>query len=150
MPRIQPAKQQDHPYLLVLWGDSVRATHHFLSEAEIQLLVPVVRDMALPNLEVFVLDDESQGIVGFMGLDGASLEALFIAPSYFRRGGGKLLVDYARQLKGQLSVSVNEQNPAALAFYESLGFKVMSRSDVDHQGNPYPILNLCQNLNQAN
>lgn len=133
---------------MAVWAASVRATHHFLSEADIQALHPVVRDEALPTLEVWVLHDASLGIVGFMGLDGASLEALFISPAFFRKGGGKLLIDHARQLKGPLSVSVNEQNPAALAFYESNGFTVTGRSDTDGQGRPFPLLHL-QDLSLA-
>lgn len=35
---------------------------------------------------------------------------------------------------------VNEQNPNAKEFYEHLGFEVYRRSEIDEQGNPYPIL----------
>lgn len=41
---------------------------------------------------------------------------------------------------GQLAV--NEQNPVAKGFYEHMGFEVVSRSPLDDQGNPYPILNM--------
>jgi putative acetyltransferase len=144
MPQIQVAQNEDHPRLLAVWLDSVRATHHFLQEKEIQALLPVVRDVALPGLEVWVLHDESLGIVGFMGLDGANVEALFISPGFFRRGGGKLLIEHARRLKGRLSVSVNEQNPSALAFYEANGFTVASRSPLDGQGHARPLLHLTE------
>jgi putative acetyltransferase len=144
MTRIQAARNEDHPRLLTLWLDSVRATHHFLSEEDIQSLLPVVRDLALPQLKVWVLRDDALGIVGFMGLAGAGIEALFISPSFFRRGGGKLLIEHARRLKGPLSVSVNEQNPSALAFYEANGFTVTSRSAVDGQGRPFPLLHLSE------
>lgn len=77
-----------------------------------------------------------------MGLDGANLEALFISPSFFRRGGGRSLIEHARTLKGPLSVSVNEGNPPALSFYESNGFKIISRSPYDAQGRPYPLLHM--------
>ena len=35
---------------------------------------------------------------------------------------------------------VNEQNPQARGFYEHMGFAVRERSELDEQGNPYPIL----------
>ncbi|SPU55612.1 Uncharacterized N-acetyltransferase YjaB [Brevundimonas vesicularis] len=41
-----------------------------------------------------------------------------------------------------LTVDVNEQNIQALGFYERLGFKVTSRSAVEGQGRPYPLLHL--------
>ena len=35
---------------------------------------------------------------------------------------------------------IYEQNPNAKVFYEHLGFKVYKRTELDEQGNPYPIL----------
>lgn len=144
MPRIELARNDEHPRLLEVWLESVRATHRFLTEEDIQTLLPLVRDEALPALEVWVLHDEVLGIVGFMGLAGAGIEALFLSPAYFRRGGGRMLLEHARKLKGPLSVSVNEQNPAARAFYEANGFTFVSRSAVDGQGRPFPLLHLQQ------
>ncbi|OUQ22794.1 GNAT family N-acetyltransferase [Lachnoclostridium sp. An131] len=37
-------------------------------------------------------------------------------------------------------LTVNEQNPQARGFYEHMGFRVYRRTDLDEQGNPYPIL----------
>jgi putative acetyltransferase len=39
-------------------------------------------------------------------------------------------------------VDVNEQNPDAITFYLKYGFKIISRSETDSEGNPYPILHL--------
>ena len=36
-------------------------------------------------------------------------------------------------------VTVNEQNPQAVGFYEHLGFKTYKRTDHDEEGNPYPL-----------
>jgi putative acetyltransferase len=80
--------------------------------------------------------------VGFLGLAGASVEALFLAPEFRRRGGGRMLLDHARRLKGRLTVDVNEQNPEALRFYEACGFEVVGRSEVDGEGRPFPLLHL--------
>lgn len=136
---IRAATDGDHAALLTIWLRSVRASHLFLSEEEIQELLPIVRDQALPSMELWVLDEESE-LVGFAGLDGTKLEALFIAPEYFRRGAGRLLVQHARSLKGPLSVDVNEQNPEAVKFYEAMGFHRVGRSDLDGAGRPYPLL----------
>lgn len=131
----------DREVLLAIWLRSVRASHTFLTEQDIQELLPLVRDCALPALELWVLTHEGEPI-GFAGLDGSKLEALFLDPAYFRRGGGRLLVEHARGLKGQLVVDVNEQNPQALRFYEALGFHVIGRSEVDGSGRPFPLLHL--------
>jgi putative acetyltransferase len=79
-----------------------------------------------------------------MGLDGNQLAALFIAPTSFRRGGGKAMLEHARKLKGALQVDVNEQNPRAVAFYLSNGFVVNGRSPTDSLGLPFPLLHLTE------
>ena len=139
---IRKAQPEDHHALLAIWEQSVRASHDFLSEQDIRRLLIVVRDQALPCLEVWVLCDETETPIGFMGLSGNKLEALFIAPARFRQGAGKLMLHHARKLKGRLLVDVNEQNPQALAFYERQGFRVVGRSALDGQGKPYPLLHM--------
>ena len=131
----------DHERLVELWLRSVRATHTFLTEEQIQELLPLVREQALPALEIWVLTREDE-LVGFSGLDGNKLEALFLDPSFHRQGGGKLLVDHARKLKGPLTVDVNEQHPEAQKFYEAMGFELIGRSDFDSAGRPYPLLHM--------
>lgn len=44
---------------------------------------------------------------------------------------------------GEVYVDVNEQNEQAHRFYLSQGFKQVGRSELDDDGRPYPILNLC-------
>ena len=41
---------------------------------------------------------------------------------------------------GVRELTVNEQNPQAVAFYEHLGFTICKRTDLDEEGNPYPLL----------
>ena len=138
---IRPAAALDRARLLTVWLASVRATHDFLTEADIQSLLPVVRDVALPRLEVW-LAELPEGVAGFVALTDAHVEALFVDPAFFRRGCGQALIAHARHRKGALTVDVNEQNPSALAFYQSNGFEVEGRSPVDANGNPFPLLHL--------
>jgi putative acetyltransferase len=137
---IRPATPADFDDLFDIWLASVRVSHSFLSESEIQALAPLVREAALPNLELWVLQLADGKPVGFFGLDGTKLEALFIAPDHQGQGGGKMLVEFARKLKGPLTVDVNEQNPKAIAFYERNGFIRTGRSETDSGGRPYPLL----------
>jgi len=37
-------------------------------------------------------------------------------------------------------LTVNEQNPKEKGFYEYLGFKIYKKTELDEQGNHYPIL----------
>jgi putative acetyltransferase len=139
---IREALHADHDALVDIWLRSVRASHAFLTEDDIQSLLPLVRDAALDELELWTLCEDGGAPIGFLGLSGASVEALFIAPEWMRRGGGRMLLDHARRLKGALVVDVNEQNPEALRFYEACGFEVVGRSEVDRDGRPFPLLHL--------
>lgn len=140
---LRAATREDHPALLAIWLRAVRATHAFLTEPDIQALHPLVRDHALPALELWVLEEDG-ACAGWMGLDGAKLEALFIDPDRAGRGHGRRLVEQARALKGPLTLDVNEQNPSAVAFYRRLGFRVVGRSDLDSQGRPFPLLHMAE------
>ena len=139
---IREATLADHEGILDVWLRSVRATHGFLTEEHIQELLPQVRDAALPALELWVLCAGNGEIVGFLGMAGASIEALFLSPGILRRGAGRTLVEHARRLKGALTVDVNEENVDALRFYEACGFEVVGRSPVDGGGRPFPLLHL--------
>jgi putative acetyltransferase len=139
---IREAHPNDRDALLEIWLRSVRATHTFLTDDDIQALLPLVRDMALVELELWVLCSDVGKPIGFLGLSGGKVEALFLAPEHHRRGGGRMLLDHARQLQGPLTVDVNEQNPAGLHFFEACGFEVVGRSELDGQGRPFPLLHL--------
>src|SRR5262245_55894291 len=129
--------------LLNIWLRSVRATHRFLTDPDVQALLPVVRDHALPEMrELWVLCTEDSEPIGFMGLSDDSVDALFIAPEHLRRGGGRMLIEHARRLKGSLRVDVNEQNPEAIRFYAATGFQVIGRSAVDGDGRPFPLIHM--------
>lgn len=130
----------DRETLLDIWLRSVRATHTFLGEPDVQGLLPAVRDyLSSPDSELWTLCSERTTPTGFMGLADNNVEALFVAPEHARRGGGRLLLEHARKLKGPLRVDVNEQNPEAVRFYEANGFQVIGRSPVNAGGRPFPF-----------
>jgi putative acetyltransferase len=106
-------------------------------------MLPQVR-AALPALELWVLAGPDGSAVGFLGLAGAKVEALFLAPEVLRRGGGRMMLEHARRLKGPLTVDVNEQNQTAVRFYLACGFVQVGRSEVDGDGRPFPLLHLSE------
>lgn len=140
---IRPAVPTDHADLLAIWERSVRATHAFLSEADIAELRPLVaEELASGSFELWVLAETGE-VCGWMGLAGSTIEGLFLAPEARGRGGGRRLVEHAQSLNaGALTVDVNEQNPEAQGFYERLGFVVVGRSETDGSGRPFPLLHL--------
>ena len=140
---IRRATPDDRNVLFDLWLRSVRATHTFVSEADIQSFMPLVRDyLASTKTEFWALCDADGAVMGFAGMAGPRLESLFLAPEFHRRGGGRRLVEHMRALRGELTVDVNEQNTPAIAFYRACGFVVEGRSELDETGRPYPLLHM--------
>lgn len=127
--------------LLKIWEASVRASHKFLSEAEINQLTPQAKS-ALQQIETLWVVQDGELPVGFMGVQEQKIEMPFLHPDYFRKGIGKMLVERAfSELKVEY-VDVNEQNPSATRFYERMGFKTFKRNECDSEGNPFPILEM--------
>jgi putative acetyltransferase len=141
---IRRAQVTEHAALVELWERAVRATHAFLAEADIVHLRPLVAEyFASATTDLWVLTDQANVPVGFLGLAGDSIAALFMDPVHRGQGGGRRLVSHAQELcGGDLTVDVNEQNVTARGFYEALGFAVVGRSPVDDMGRPFPILHM--------
>lgn len=139
---IRQATNADHPYLLNIWLRSVRATHHFLKESDIEELLPQLRDIYLPAVELWVAVDAEDCPLGFVGLNENHVEMLFIEPGLRGKGIGRTLLDHARRSRSQMSVDVNEQNPDAVGFYLHYGFIQTGRSPLDGEGRPFPLLHL--------
>ncbi len=126
--------------LLNIWEQSVRATHLFLSEKEIIQIKKYV-PQALNGVEHLVIaENEKSQPIGFMGVENNRLEMLFIFPEQRGKGLGKFLIQYGIENYKINEVTVNEQNPQAVGFYQHLGFKTYRRTDFDEVGNPYPLL----------
>lgn len=139
---IRQATKVDHPQLLDIWLRSVRATHHFLQESDIEALLPQLRDIYLPAVELWVAVDAEDCPLGFIGLNENHVEMLFIEPDLRGKGIGRALLDQARSSRSQMSVDVNEQNPEAVGFYLHYGFVQTGRSPLDGEGRPFPLLHL--------
>lgn len=126
--------------LTAVWESSVRATHLFLSDAEIENIKTYI-PQALANVARLIVMEDEEGIpVAFMGIEGQKLEMLFVSSQKRGQGLGKRLLRYGIEKYGINELGVNEQNPLAKGFYEHMGFEVCQRTDEDEQGNPYPVL----------
>ncbi|MBB6483609.1 acetyltransferase [Rhizobium lusitanum] len=125
-----------------IWRTAVEATHHFLDAANRETIGKMVAEEYLPNAEFTVAVDDHDLPHAFLGTTEHHMDALFVHADSRGMGLGRLLLDSFRAGKDAVTVDVNEQNPDATGFYERLGFKVTSRSELDDQGRPYPILHL--------
>lgn len=125
--------------LFKIWEASVRATHLFLSDAEIAGIAKYV-PMALKGVAHLVIAENASGKpAAFMGIEEGRLEMLFITPEERGRGLGKRLIRYGIENYGVRELTVSEQNPQAVGFYRHMGFETYKRTERDEQGGPYPL-----------
>lgn len=142
---ISLAHADDLPRLFDVWHLSVRATHDFLADSDIDFLCPYVRDelarVAAEGL-LHVLRDADGSAYAFLCVEHAKIEMLFVHPDQRNSGAGRTLVRYAISALGATAVDVNEHNTQAHGFYRHMGFIGESRSECDPFGKPFPILHL--------
>lgn len=137
---IQDRSPQLVAALVDVWERSVRATHLFLSDGEVKQIKQYVPQALSGVAHLIVAEAESGKPIAFMGTENGRLEMLFLSPSERGNGLGKRMLQYGIQHYGIRELTVNEQNPQAVGFYEHMGFKTYRRTDCDEQGDPYPLL----------
>lgn len=131
--------------LLQIWRAAVDATHDFLTPEDRAAIDDEVQAY-VAAAKLWVAAGEAGEIVGFMGLTGSHMDALFLDPDHRGAGLGRAFVAHAFGLHGLLTCDVNEQNAQAVGFYRRLGFTPTGRSARDGAGRPYPLVHL--RLNQ--
>jgi ribosomal protein S18 acetylase RimI-like enzyme len=88
-----------------------------------------MREHVIANQEVRVAVIGG-AIVGFMALEGAELEQLYVAPRAQGRGVGTALLDLAKRSRPEgFSLWVFARNARARAFYERHGLVAIERTD---------------------
>lgn len=123
-----------------VWGKSVRSSHHFLSEEDLNYYRPRIRDIYFDAVDLYVI--RNPNMVAFMGLSEDMVEMLFVLPSEKGKGYGSALLDFAFEEKHIRKIDVNEQNTEAYQFYINRGYHVVAKAEVDANGKPYPIVHL--------
>lgn len=126
--------------LLDVWESSVKATHLFLSENEVENIKRYIPQALREIRHLIIIENENRVPVGFMGIVEQHLEMHFISDKERGKGLGKELLKHGLEKYFVNDLAVNEQNPLAKGFYEHMGFKVYKRTENDEQGNPYPLL----------
>jgi putative acetyltransferase len=140
--KVSGVRVEEHARAAELWEASVRATHDFVTEADLDMFRPLVAASFGQIAQLAGLRDDDGRLVGFVGVENGKVEMLFLDPEVRGQGGGKLLLDHAVHVFGATTLDVNEQNPHAVGFYLHHGFRITGRSALDSTGRPYPLLHL--------
>ncbi|WP_410220575.1 GNAT family N-acetyltransferase [Pedobacter sp.] len=140
-PLIEKYTDGQKAQLLALWEKSVLATHHFLSNEDFLAIKKLLQDFDFATLNVYSLNHGTE-MIGFVATSAVKVEMLFLSPSYFGKGLGKKLMEFAISTLNATEVDVNEQNQSAFRFYKNLGFEVFERTEKDDLGKGYPLLRM--------
>jgi putative acetyltransferase len=138
---VRRGTEADGNHAVEIWRAAVDATHGFLSAEHRVEIDAFVREF-FPKADLWMIDDEGKHPAGFLIMDGAMIDALFVHPSVHGRGFGTALLHHALTLAPDAVVDASEQATNALPFYEARGFVRTGRSETDPQGRPYPLIHL--------
>lgn len=122
-----------------IWRRASETGHPFFGKDDLDRDQQVVREKYMPAADILVYEDAA-GVRGFIALLGSFIGGLFVEPAFHGRGIGRALVLKAAADRGILDVEVYEANQGARAFYRRLGFREVSRRDLDDHGRPMPLI----------
>jgi len=140
--KVETTTSADYLELIAVWESSIRASHSFLSEEDIAFLKPLILEQYLDAVDLRIVKDEFDNVIGFIGIAEQNVEMLFVSAEHRHKGIGAILLKNAIKNQAAKKVDVNEQNPDAVGFYKALGFDVIARSPLDGQGKPFPLLHM--------
>lgn len=139
---LRPAAPEEFERLTEIWKAAVEATHDFISADEIAGYESRMADEFLPAVDLTVATHERGSVVGFVGIDGSTIEMLFVDPASHGMGIGRMLIEAVRISGQAMRVDVNEENAGAIAFYRKMGFEPVGRSRQDADGAEHPLIHM--------
>ncbi len=111
-----------------IWLDANIKAHSFIPKDYWTDNYAMVKEI-LPQAEIYVCEDsDTNQIDGFIGLTDNYIEGIFVREGIQSRGIGKQLLDFAKEIKSSMSLSVYQKNTRAIAFYQREQFVIHSES----------------------
>ena len=105
-----------------IWLDTNLKAHYFISPQYWKSNFNLVKEM-LSQSEVYVYENGRE-IQGFIGMRDEYIEGIFVPDEIQSQGIGKLLMDFIKDKKEKLRLTVYQKNTRAIHFYQREGFKI--------------------------
>lgn len=126
---IRTFRKNDLFSIMQIWLDTNIKAHSFISQNYWIENYENVKNI-LPQAEIYVYeDDNTNQIDGFLGLTNAYIEGLFVREAIQSKGIGKQLLNYAKEIKSSLRLSVYQKNARAISFYKREQFVICSENN---------------------
>ena len=108
-----------------IWLETNRKAHYFIPVQYWKNHFEFVKEM-MPQAEVYVYENGNE-IQGFIGLSDDYVEGIFVSDEMQSHGIGKLLLNYVKNRKPELSLNVYQKNTRAISFYQREGFEIQGQ-----------------------
>lgn len=123
---IRNFSENDLNAVMQIWLDTNIKAHNFIPYNYWTENYNIVKDI-LPKAEIYVYENDiTKQIEGFIGLTDYCIEGVFVEESVQSKGIGKQLLDYAKDLKPNMSLKVYRKNTRAISFYQRENFLIQS------------------------
>lgn len=125
---IRRFKECDLSEVMKIWLDTNIKAHNFIPEEYWKSNYEMVKDI-LPQAEIYVHEDDATNLInGFIGLIDSYIAGIFVKDNAQSKGIGKQLLDYAKSIKSEMSLSVYKENIRAVHFYLREQFQIQSEN----------------------
>jgi len=121
---IRQYRDSDLNDLMAAWENANKLAHPFLNEDFVTQVRMDIPALYLPNADTWVVDVDNN-VAGFIALIGNEIGAIFLQPELHGKKLGKLMMDKAQELQGELEVEVFEKNVIGRKFYSRYGFEMI-------------------------
>ena len=125
---IRELQRDDINKVADIWLDTNIKAHSFIPAQYWKGNFKLVKELLL-QAEVYVYEN-NQEIQGFIGLNGEYIEGIFVSDENQSQGIGERLLNYIKNKKPKLSLSVYQKNSRAISFYQREGFEIQYK-DLD-------------------
>ncbi|MBL6465984.1 GNAT family N-acetyltransferase [Peptostreptococcus stomatis] len=125
-------RKSDLSAVMKIWLDTNIKSHNFVSKEYWTSNYEMVKEI-LPKSEIYVYEEDDTNLIdGFIGLLDSYLAGLFVKNTAQSKGIGKQLLDYAKSIKSEMTLSVYQKNIRAVHFYQREQFQIQSENIDDN------------------
>lgn len=125
--------------VMKIWLETNLKAHNFIPKGYWTGNFDAVKE-TLPKSELYVYEDEeTHQILGFIGLINNYIAGIFVNEDMQSKGIGKLILNYVKEIKDELNLSVYQKNARAIAFYLREQFVIQSEN-IDEQTDEKELL----------
>lgn len=131
--RIRQYEDKDLNEVVSAWDKASEIGHPFFEKAFQAQERKNLAELYLPNADTWVVEIDNQ-VIGFIALIENEVAGLFLDPEYHDKKIGKLMMDKAQALHGNLEVEVFKKNLIGRNFYDQYGFSLLEEKIHEQTG----------------